>query len=731
MNVDLEEGLSYEKPDDFMADVDRGIQGDNKGLPNGFTAINDYIHYVQKGRYYLIGADSGVGKCLGKGTKVIMFDGSLKEVENVLPGDQLMGPDSTPRNVLSICTGKEQMYIVRQKRGMDYRVNESHILSLVRTPQNRWSSKILPGQENILKGKRKRSYTLEEQYDSQVVNIPLADYLNVPNKALYQGWKASVDFGCKQGAVDPYFLGLWLGDGTSDETHITTVDREILEYLEVFAKENDLTLRCRDRITYSLTTQRGWINPLRKALQSYGLIGNKHIPLEYLQASREDRLALVAGLVDSDGYYNPENGMVEITQKRKGLSYQVAHLLRSLGFYTTVKAKQAKMTREDGSIYTSVAYRVNFCHCSTIPCKVVRKQSQMINTKPTTTGITVEKDIVDDYYGFTIDGDHLFLLEDFTVTHNTTLADRAFVLEPLTFCIENNLPIRYDYFSFEIGMQIKRASWASRFIFREYGVRMPVDYILSHGNNKVTAEHREMLKMISPDLRDLMSRINFIWNPMTPSSIFKYLFKVAQGRGTFNYETYFDSDEVEKKRIVSYTAHNPDEPWVILVDHIALAEEENGMTLKQTIDRLSTYGVFFRNICNATIVFIQQFNSELGSIERQKFKKSAIAPQKSDFGDSKYTFRDADVVLGLLKPIQFDLTEFMGMDIMRMGDYAIWMFLMKNRYGPTNKAFGLVPDPVIGKFHEIPKNALLQDDSYALAAMLQQEESNNYGLTLK
>src|SRR5690606_14145323 len=137
----------------------------------------------------------------------------------------------TPRNVLNTCTGKEQMYWVRQKRGIDYRVNESHILSLVHTPKNRWSTKILPNQQSIKKSLRKRAYTLIKRYDGQTVNIPLTDYLSTGNKTLYQGWKAQVDFGSLKGKVDPYFLGLWLGDGTSAKTHITTVDQEILDYL--------------------------------------------------------------------------------------------------------------------------------------------------------------------------------------------------------------------------------------------------------------------------------------------------------------------------------------------------------------------------------------------------------------------------------------------------------------------------------------------------------------------
>jgi len=68
--------------------------------------------------------------CLAYDTKVVMYDGTLKKVQDVVIGDYLMGPDSKPRTVLELKRGREQMYWVRQKRGIDYRVNENHILSL-------------------------------------------------------------------------------------------------------------------------------------------------------------------------------------------------------------------------------------------------------------------------------------------------------------------------------------------------------------------------------------------------------------------------------------------------------------------------------------------------------------------------------------------------------------------------------------------------------------------------
>ncbi len=76
---------------------------------------------------------TGAGKCLGKDTPVLMFDGSVKMVQNIEPGDIIMGDDSGPRNVLSTCRGEEPLFRIKQLYGDDYVVNESHILSLKKT----------------------------------------------------------------------------------------------------------------------------------------------------------------------------------------------------------------------------------------------------------------------------------------------------------------------------------------------------------------------------------------------------------------------------------------------------------------------------------------------------------------------------------------------------------------------------------------------------------------------
>ena len=69
--------------------------------------LNTIIPGIEKERYTIVTASSKVGKCLGFGTKIIMFDGTLKEVQDIRVGDLLMGDDSTARTVLSLARGQE------------------------------------------------------------------------------------------------------------------------------------------------------------------------------------------------------------------------------------------------------------------------------------------------------------------------------------------------------------------------------------------------------------------------------------------------------------------------------------------------------------------------------------------------------------------------------------------------------------------------------------------------
>ncbi|GAA4409607.1 replicative DNA helicase [Nibrella viscosa] len=386
------------------------------GVPSGFTNLDRLTSGWQPTELIILAARPAMGKCLGKGTKVVMFDGSLRKVEDVRTGDLLMGNDSTPRRVLSIARGRERMYWIRQNRGIDYRVNESHILSL------------------------KRSRNEGPHRNGDVLNISVGEYLTKSDKfkSNYKGYKVAVDFPEQATPVDPYFLGLWLGDridgpGHSYSSRISTIDAEVVEYLNEYAHALELSVSHYQQAgkcpAYSITKGfRGkqQFFSLQKELRSMNLLANRHIPQPYLVNSRQKRLALLAGLIDSDGHYLVQSNGYEITQKSLELAQQIKYLADTLGFRTSLNAKKASITSIS---FESEVYRVRiYGNIDSIPVRIERKKARPLQSGCDwrMTGITVEFDKEDDYYGFTIDGNHLFLLEDMTVTHNT-----AFVVSAL------------------------------------------------------------------------------------------------------------------------------------------------------------------------------------------------------------------------------------------------------------------------------------------------------------
>ena len=102
--------------------------------------------------------------------------------------------------------------------------------------------------------------------------------------------------------IRPYFLGLWLGDGNSRNLAITTTDKEIVEEIHSYANELGYSVR-EDNLSYHITTGKSSGSPRRNILRNRfnSLFQNKHIPKEFIYTSFENRLALLQGLMDTDG----------------------------------------------------------------------------------------------------------------------------------------------------------------------------------------------------------------------------------------------------------------------------------------------------------------------------------------------------------------------------------------------------------------------------------------------
>jgi hypothetical protein len=364
-----------------------------------------------------------IAKCLVKDTKVRMFNGEVKKVQDVTEGEFLMGIDSNPREVTSVAQGKETCYNIIPNKGEVWGCNESHILSLKYCRSER---------PVIINGKK--------YYKEDTVNVSVKDYLTLPigAKKHLMLYKVGVDYPAKVHEMDPYMLGLWLGDGTSSTFNFTVNDYEIKDYLKNYAQSTG-------------NHYKEWSSPNRTAtitihkpsdlknktklfnMNELGLFKNKHIPKEYMIDSRENRLKLLAGLIDTDGCRpkDDKKRMYTIVQKKKVLALNIKELALSLGFYASMNETMATMKRIDGSMYSCLVYRVSIFgeNLDDIPCLILRKKYAPLLCKnknarnPLRTGFSVKISNETDYYGFTINGDHLFLLADYTVTHNTSNVD--------------------------------------------------------------------------------------------------------------------------------------------------------------------------------------------------------------------------------------------------------------------------------------------------------------------
>ncbi len=394
----------------------------------------------------LLSHSVGTGKCHARDTPIIMGDGSIKMVQDIQVGDQLMGDNSKPRNVLSLATGQDMMYRIVPTKGDAYVVNSEHILCL--KPTNTGIKYIENGNvkpycatwidcktikvksKYFLKREEAEIYINEIQKNNNIIEIEVKDFLKLP-KSLQKnlkGYRTGIEFPSKPIEFDPYIIGYWLGDGSKRDPVISSQDSTVLHYIHQTVSKIGLTLNYQSQYDYRISGVNG-NNEFLNALKKYKLINNKHIPSEFKTNDNQTRLMLLAGLIDSDGYYDKKGKCYEIIQKSENLTNDILYICRSLGFAAYSK-KCNKSCNYKSNIITGIYNRICISGngIENIPCKIPRKQifnTRIIDKNALVYGFTVEPVAVDTYYGFTLDGNNRYLLGDFTVTHNTCSAIAA------------------------------------------------------------------------------------------------------------------------------------------------------------------------------------------------------------------------------------------------------------------------------------------------------------------
>lgn len=355
-------------------------------------------------------------ECFDPNTEVIMYDGSIKKIKDILIGETVMGPDGTPRKVLAKHNGVDHMYKIHAGTGSDDQiVNSSH--KIYYRYKNHFRRAI---EEHLQTPVKIMTEVSNKTYKKQNYYLQKAEPINI-----YKNGKL---------LLDPYYLGLWLGDGFIRKTTIINEDVEVIKWLQQYAGSIGMNATISTTKSNALEISivnsnkpQFYKNQILESLRYYNIFSNKDVPEEYIYSSVQDKLQLLAGFIDTDGSFNKRDRIYTLSQceSHKHIIDKLAFIARSLGFKCSTRMYNTACKKQ---IHTNKKYSIcqnTYCLYISdgiydIPCKIKRKQHHWTKkrTERNLSHFSISYNGIGEYCGITIDGDNLFLLKDFTIVHN-------------------------------------------------------------------------------------------------------------------------------------------------------------------------------------------------------------------------------------------------------------------------------------------------------------------------
>lgn len=264
--------------------------------------------------------------------ELILTPGGWKTMGTLNEGDHVFGPDGKPARITyaSEVYTDHECYEVEFADGRKVTAGAGHL----------WT---------VYDQYRERNITLETQ--------EIARTYIIGNRPTHKERRYSVqrtmpvELERKDLPLDPYLLGAWLGNGTSACGAITSMDEWIFDAFRNAGYEQG----CVRKPTKASTI---YFKGLQTDLRAVGVLDNKHIPAKYLIGSIDQRRALLAGLIDTDGGVigTKRQTRIEFSSSIKNLSEGVLFLARSLGFKATIRANKSWLH----GVEYKTRYRVTF-----------------------------------------------------------------------------------------------------------------------------------------------------------------------------------------------------------------------------------------------------------------------------------------------------------------------------------------------------------------------------------
>lgn len=268
------------------------------------------------------------------------------------PGDYVFGPDGKPTRVIAVSPDVAEVVPVTLTNGEVIFAHPNHEWVVYDRPLRGW--RVMETKEIARRKLRSGPVGRGGRF---VLQIPDAEALQFPERELL---------------MPPYVLGAWLGDGTSNAPRLAHAesDAEVLEAIGAEGYPANNTWRQRQTGVCYATF---WKTPFRRHLKSLGVFGDKHIPECYLRSSVEQRLQLLAGLIDTDGHVERKTGRVRFITSSEKLRDGVYDLAVGLGFRPYITSTPPA-TSSSGVVGKKTIYHIGFQPNLPIPTRIPRKK---------------------------------------------------------------------------------------------------------------------------------------------------------------------------------------------------------------------------------------------------------------------------------------------------------------------------------------------------------------------
>ena len=398
-------------------------------IPTGIGKIDETLEGgLGKGELGIIIGPSGFGKAQPLDSRILTPNG-YKLMGDMHVGDYVVGSDGQPHRVSGIFPqGKRPIYKVSFSNGTSCECDIEHLWN-VNSLYQRCGKKYVKGISN---GKNDKKYVPDHSFKTLTLREILSKGLVKRGRYNFKVPVVKpINFTKREVKFDPYLVGYYIGDGCFTRQNITVGkdDKYEIETMLSPILGNDLHIFYREhRNIYSFDIVGETKKLLKESFSSNYHAENKFIPEEYLYNSIENRIAVLQGIMDSDGHAN-NNGSCEFCSKSKQLALDVQFLVRSLGgFATLIESDSSYFSKKrNEKIDCGKRYRVTISMCdSSIPLfRLGRKQERVKYRDKYVDSLFMTNA---EYIGekeaqcIMVDSDeHLYVTEDFIVTHNTSI----------------------------------------------------------------------------------------------------------------------------------------------------------------------------------------------------------------------------------------------------------------------------------------------------------------------